>query len=61
MTVSIFDKDIPMAVFEIEKLPPGSEQELTFDPDVLKRVVKRSSYLEYLSLEKMSEIHKPTR
>ena len=57
MTVSIFNKDIPMTAFEIEKLPPSSEQELIFDQDVLKRVVKRSSHLESLSLEKMSEIH----
>ena len=61
MAVSIFDKDIPITGLEIEKLPPRSEQELTFDHDVLKRVVKRSSHLESLSLEKVSEIHEPAR
>ena len=61
MTVSILNKDIPMTAFEIEKLPTSSEQELIFDQDVLKRVVKRSSHLESLSLEKMSEIHEPAR
>ena len=61
MTVSIFNKDIPMLSFEIEKLPPRSKQELILDQDVLNRVVNRSKHLENLSLEKMIEIHEPAR
>ena len=61
MTVSIFKKEIPLVFFELEKLPPASEQEISFDEDVLKRVVKRSDQLEALSLERMNEISEPAR
>ena len=61
MTVSIFNKNVPMTAFEIEKLPPASQQDLLFDQNVLKRVVKVSSHLESISLDRMSEINVPAR
>ena len=35
MIVTIYDRKIGMQAFEIQKLPPASEQSICFDKDVL--------------------------
>ena len=61
LIVSVYNKDIGMSVFELQKLPPASEQQICFDNDVLERVVKRCHNLRELRIERMSEVYEIAR